>query len=152
VATVQAFFGSALRAAAAGLPANDFVKLLQAEGLGTRRSTVLQLYKVAKGLTVAAEGEPYANQHEVPYGSALGQWPTKKAAGIRQNVKIVYRDRTTGDYKTVPYSTITANGMTRQAAIAAAIDSYADNAERYNQDLVGAFHSSAQLMIPDTTP
>lgn len=134
------------------MPANDFVKLLQAEGLGTRRSEVLKLYRIAKGITVAAEGEPYANPHEVPHGAALGQWPTKKAGGIRQNVKIVYKDRVTGDYKVTHYSTITANGLTRQQAIAQAIDAYADAAERYNQDLVGAFHSSAQLMIPDTTP
>lgn len=152
MALPQAFFGSALRAAAAGLPANDFVKLLQAEGLGTRRSEVLKLYRIAKSLTVAAEGEPYANPGEVPSGQALGQWPTKKAGGIRQNVKLVYKDKTTGDYKVTHYSTITANGMTRNAAVAAATNAYADAAERYNQELVGAFHSSAQLMIPDTTP
>lgn len=148
MAKPQAFFGSALRAAAAGLSATDFVKLLQAEGLGTRRSEVLKLYRVAKALTVAAEGEPYANPNEVPHGAALGPWPTKNATGIRQNVKLVYQDRTTGDYKVVHYSTISDNGITRASAVSAAINAYAGNAENYNQDFIGAFHSSAQLMQP----
>jgi hypothetical protein len=152
MASPQAFFGTALRAAAAGYTANDFVRLLREEGMGTRRSTVLALYKQAKSLVLAAEGEPYANPHEVPYGTALGQWPVKNPQGIRQNVKILYKDKVTGDYKVTHYSVITPNGITRQQAVNQAIASYADTASRYGQELIGAFHSSAQLQVQGIGP
>ncbi len=147
MARVQAFFGNAIRAAASGIGANEFVRLLQAEGLGTRRGEVLKIFSIAKSLTVASVEEPYRNPHAIPSGNELGQWPVKTPGGIRQNVKIVYRDKTTGDYKTTHYSVLTVNGLTREQATAQAVAAYADAAERYNQELVGAFHSSAQLQV-----
>lgn len=147
MATVQALFGSAIRAAASGLSANEFYRSLQASGLGSRRSEVLKLFSQAKSLTVAAEAEAFANQLAIPTGHELGAWPVKDPGGVRQNVRILYRDRVTGDFKVTYWSTVTPNGITRQEAVNAAVDAYSANAEDYNQDLVGAFHSSAQRLV-----
>ena len=148
MAAVQAFFGSAIRAAASGYSANDFVNLLRAEGMGTRRSEVLKLYKVARQLVSVGAEEPFRNPHAVPTGEEMSPWPTNNATGVRQNVRLVYQDKVTGDYKVTFWSTITANGIPRSEAVATAINAYAGTAERYNQILTGAFHSSAQLMTP----
>lgn len=147
MAVVSSFFGSAVRAAASGFGANEFVRLVQAEGLGTRRSEVLKVFKQAKALVVASKEEPFRNPYAVPTATEMGQWPVKNPAGIRQNVKIVYRDKVTGDYKTTHYSVLTPNGITREQAMAEAVAAYADAAERYGQMLVGAYHSSAQMQV-----
>jgi hypothetical protein len=108
---------------------------------------VLKVFREAKALTVTSAEEPFRNPRAVPSGLELGQWPVKNPGGIRQNVKIVYRDKVTGDLKTTHYSVLTPNGMTREQATSEAIAAYADAAERYGQELVGAYHSSAQLQV-----
>jgi hypothetical protein len=61
---------------------------------------------------------------------------------------LVYRDRTTGNISKTYYSVVSDTGVTRESAISQAIGAYSDNAEQYNQDLIGAVHTSAYQMVP----
>jgi hypothetical protein len=121
---------------------------LQAAGIGARRQEVQRLFKVAKGIEVASRDEIFRPQDQVPEGDALAPWPVKNPGGIAQTVTLVYRDRATGERKTTHWRTITPNGMKREQAIATAIAAYAEHADDYEQDLEGAVHTSAQLLVP----
>lgn len=148
MARILGAFPAALIASRGGLSANAFYRELQAQGFGARRSEVLQLFKIAKTITTASPEEPFRDITLVPDSSQLQSWPTKKATGIRQNVTITYRDRTTGQIKQTFWSTINSSPLTREQAIATAIDAYSEHAEAYDQDLIGAVHTSAYNLEP----
>jgi hypothetical protein len=141
-------FPAALNAARAGMSANAFYRELQASGFGARRSEVLQLYKTATGIVSRTQEEPFRPLNQVPLQSEIGTWPTKGATGIVQTVSLAYRDRTTGTIKQTWWRNTSPNGITREEAIAAAIDAYSEHAESYNQDLIGAVHTSAYNLSP----
>lgn len=143
-------FPAALNAARGGMSANAFYKELQASGFGARRSEVLQLYKTALSIVTRTPDEPFRDQNAVPTAQEIGTWPTRDATGIAQTVSLTYRDRTTGTIKQTWYRTVTPNGITRQAAIAEAIDAYSEHAESYGQDLIGAVHTSSYNLTPWT--
>lgn len=142
-------FGNALRAVSSGYSANEFYRTLQAEGYGARRSEVLKLYAQARTIVSQGAQEPYRNPHAIPTAGERGTWPTRGATGLRQNVTLTYRDKTTGDYKSVHWSTISRGGITRAEAVQRAIDAYSGTADAYEQEFVGAYHASAQDMIAD---
>lgn len=148
MARILGAFPAALIAARGGLSANAFVRQLAESGFGARRTEALQLFKIAKSITTAAPEEPFRDLSLVPDSSQLQSWPTKKATGIRQNVSITYRDRTTGQIKQTFWSTVGTSPLTREQAIATAIDAYSEHAEAYDQDLIGAVHTSAYNLVP----
>jgi hypothetical protein len=139
---------AALIAARGGLSANAFARELQAQGFGARRSEVLELFKVAKGIVTRTQEEPFRPLNQTPLQSEIGTWPTKGATGIVQTVSLAYRDRTTGSIKQTWWRNTSQNGITREEAIAAAIDAYSEHAESYEQDLIGAVHTSAYNLSP----
>lgn len=141
-------FPAALIAARGNMSATAFYNELREAGQAARKSEVFNLFKIARGIVAASQTEPFANPHEVPSGSQLPPWPTKNATGVRQNVSITYRDRTTGQIKQTFWSTVTPNGITRETAVATAIDAYSEHAESYDQDLIGAVHTSAYALLP----
>lgn len=143
MARILGLFPAALTAARNEMSANAFAREIQAQGLGARRSEVLALYKIARGVVARTAEEPFRPQESVPQGSEMGIWPVKNPAGIAQTVTITYRDRTTGQIKQTWWSTVTPNGITRERAVAEAIDAYSEHAESYEQDLIGAVHTSA---------
>jgi hypothetical protein len=140
--------GLALLSADSGVSANQFYRDLQAAGIGGRRSEVLQLYKIARGIIAKSPDEPFRDIRTAPTSSDLVPYPTRKATGIRQTVTLVYRDRITGKQLVTYHSTTSAEGVTRETAMATAINAYSDHAERYEQDLVGAVHTGAQFYQP----
>lgn len=148
MARALGIFPSALLAASRGLSANALYRELQQIGLGARRSDVLALYKVARGIVSTSAQEPFRDVTAVPTGSEISPWPTRKATGFTQTVTLVYRDRTTGSLAQTYYRTNNTQPVTRENAMASAISAYADHAEEYNQDLVGAVHTSTYQNIP----
>ena len=139
---------AALVAARGGMSANQFYRQLQAEGYGARRGEVLQLYKTALNIVHRTPDEPFKELGTVPSGSEVGIWPTRDKTGLAQTVALTYRDRTTGNIKQTWYRTVTPHGMTREQAIAQAIGAYSEHAESYEQDLIGAVHTSAYNLSP----
>lgn len=148
MARILGAFPAALRAAEAGMSANAFVKALAESGYGARRAEVLQLYKIARGVTARTPEEPFRPQHSVPQANEIGQWPTRNKTGVAQTVTLTYRDRTTGEIKQTWYRTVNENPITRERAVAEAIDAYSEHAESYEQDLIGAVHTSAYNLTP----
>lgn len=141
---------SALLAAREGISANQFYRDLQAAGIGARRSEVLSLYKIARGIISKSPDEPFRDIRTSPTSSDLTPYPTRRATGIRQTVTLVYRDRITAHQQTTYWSVTSENGVNRELALATAINAYADHAERYGQDLIGAIHTGAQQYMPWT--
>lgn len=141
-------FPAALNAAAEGMSANEFDRRLRELGMGARRSEVLALYKIAVNIVIQSPNEPFRDVREVPTGEHLIPAPTKRATGIRQVVTLAYRDRTTGHISQTYWSAVSQNGITRERALATAIDAYSEHAVSYDQDLIGAVHTSAYALTP----
>src|SRR5260370_16373107 len=150
MAKILGAFPAALIAARGGLSANAFAREMQASGYGARRSEVLQLYKVARSVVSRTSEEPFRPLGQVPLASEIGTWPTKGATGIVQTVSLTYRDKTTGTIKQTWWRNVSPNGITREAAIAGAIDAYSEHATAYEQDLIAAVHTPAYNLTPFT--
>jgi hypothetical protein len=149
---ILGLFPSALIAARGGLSERQWEREARALGIGARSSEMLQLWRVAKSITVRSPEEPFRDISRVPRGNDIVPWPSRKATGIAQNVTLTYRDRTTGQIKQTFWRTVTPNGITREQALATAIDAYSEHAESYEQDLIGAVHTSAYRLTPDLLP
>lgn len=139
---------AALLSARGGQSANAFYRELQSLGMGARRSEVLALHKLAVGIVTRSPDEPFRDITKIPAGHEMQPWPTKKATGIMQNVTLVYRDRITGTILNTYWRNTSENGIKRETAMATAINAYSDHAESYNQDLIGAVHTSSYNMVP----
>ena len=148
MARVLGLFPAALDAARGGMSANQFLRELAAQDLAPRRTEGLQLYKIARSIVATHADEPFRPQGAVPTASEIQLWPTRREAGIAQTVTLTYRDMTTGQIKQTWWSIKTEAGMTREAAVAAAIDAYSEHAESYGQELIGAVHTSAYRYSP----
>jgi hypothetical protein len=148
VARVLGLLPSALRAARAGLTATEWYKMLRVQGIAPRQSEAYRLYSQAVGLVQSHPGEIGAPQGQKPRVGELEVYPTAKATGVMQTVTIYYRDNTTGAIQKVFYRVTSKTGVKRSTAVKQAIEAYSGQAERYNQELVDAVHSSAYRMEP----
>lgn len=140
--------GAAINAASAGMSANAFYRELRALGMGARRSEVLQLYKLANGIVSRNPDEPFRDIRQPPSAADMAAWPTRKAEGVQQVVTLIYRDRVTGHILPTYYRMSSSEGVARETAMATAINAYSDHADSYEQDLVGAVHTSVYRLTP----
>lgn len=148
MASILGAFSAALGAASRGISANQFARELQAAGAGARRSEVLNLYRIARDIHNQSGEEIFRDITQTPHANEIIAWPSRTASGIRQNVTLVYRDRTTGQLLRTYYSVTSASGIPRETAVGSAINAYASNADEYNQDLVGAVHTGSYRYTP----
>lgn len=148
MARILGLFPAALNAVREGLSANAFYSALKSEGIAPRRAEALQLYKMSKAISSQSGEEPYRPVGSAPSGNEISPWPSKSATGVRQNVTILYRDRVTGQISRTYYAHRSQGGVTREEAMATAIGAYQDHAESYNQDLIGAVHTSTYEYLP----
>lgn len=139
---------SALRAARAGLTATEWYKLLRIQGIAPRQSEAYKLFSQAVSLVANAPNEIGAPQSQKPRVAELPVYPTAKATGVMQTVTLLYRNRTTGAINQVFYRVTSKAGVTRSQAVKKAVEAYAGNAENYDQEMIGAVHSSAYRMEP----
>lgn len=142
------FLGSAIRAAKEGMSANKWLAALRAAGTGVRRAVGLRLFGLAKGIAAEAGEEPTRDLDVVPSLAEMPPSPTRNSEGVLQTVRLVYRERVTGNLREVFHSTVSTSGITRQEAIDNAIDAYAAHSAEYQTDLVGAVHTSAIRLVP----
>lgn len=148
MARILGSFGTIMASIQQGYSANATYRELQNQGIGARRSEVLALYKLAKGIVAGSPDEVFRDITAVPTASEITPWPTAKATGFAQTVTLVYRDRTTGSYAQTYYRVSNPQPVTRESVMATAASAYADTAEQYNQDLIGALHTSTYENIP----
>lgn len=142
--------GAALNAAREGMSANAFDRELRSLGMGARRSEVLNLYRIANAIVSKNPEEPFRDITQAPNAEHMSPWPTKRAEGVQQVVTLIYRDRITGKILPTYYRVSSPEGIIRETAMATAINAYAEHAEAYNQDLVGAVHTSSYRLTPFT--
>jgi hypothetical protein len=148
MARVLALFPSALYAASQRMSQAAFERYARSLGMGARNTEMRELFRIAQGIVARSPESPYADPFAIPAGNEVQPWPTKSATGVRQNVVITYRDRTTGKILKTYYSVHSENGIARDEAVAKGIDAYASHADRYNQDLIGAIHTSSYRNVP----
>lgn len=148
MAKVLGLLPGALVAARNDVSANQFYRELRAVGLAARRSEVLELFKFAKGITSRSPEEPFRDITRAPTGQEITPWPTRKATGIRQQVTLLYRDRTTGRISQTYWATNNENAVTRELAMAQAVSAYSAHADEYDQDLIGAVHTGSYSNTP----
>lgn len=148
MAKILGLFPSALAAASRGMTERAWEREARSLGMGARSSEMLQLWRVAKSITTRSPGEPFKDISLVPSGTDIQDWPSKNATGIVQNISITYRDKATGAIKQTFYRTKGTDAVTRENALAMAIDAYSDAAERYGQELIGAVHTSTYRLVP----
>jgi hypothetical protein len=141
-------FGSAIRAASEGLSAGAWLRALSESGAGIRRQVGLRLYAEAR--VVAAESGQEATRplDQVPTLSEMPPVATRATEGVLQTVRLVYRERVTGNLRVVFHSTKSSEGITREQAVQNAIDEYSEHSEEYQTTLVGAAHTSAVRLVP----
>jgi hypothetical protein len=144
-------FGSAIRAAAEGLSANAWLRSLAEAGAGVRRAVGLQLYAQARAVAAEAGEEPTRPLDQIPTLGESPPTPTRNSEGLLQTVRLVYREKVTGNLRVVYHSTVSEAGITRQQAIDNAIDAYASHSEEYQTTLVGAAHTSSRRLTPAYT-
>lgn len=130
------------------MSANAFYRELRALGTAPRRTEALQVFGMAKGIIARTPEEPFRDVRQAPSRSEIGRWPSKNATGIVQTVSLIYRDRITGQIQQTWWRTVTDNGITRERAMAMATAAYSDHAESYDQDIIGAIHTSAYELVP----
>jgi hypothetical protein len=141
-------FGSAVRAAGEGLSASAWLRALQEAGTGIRRQTGLRLFAEARRVSAEAGEEPTRDLGQRPRLDEMPPVATRASEGVLQTVRLVYRERVTGNLRVVFHSTKSEAGITRQEAIDNAIDEYAAHSEEYQTTLVGAVHTSAVRLTP----
>jgi hypothetical protein len=124
---------SALRAVGEGLSANQWAAAIRESGAGIRRQVALRIYGQARAL--AAE---------------YGQEPTRPSSGVLQTVQLFYRERVTGNIVQRFFNVKTTEGITREEAISQAIGANSANAQRYEQELIGAVHTGTALLVPQS--
>lgn len=142
------YLGSAVRAAAEGMSANAWLKVMAEAGTGIRRAVGLRLYAQAKNIAAESRQEPLRALNQIPRLSQMPPSPTRGTTGVLQTVRLVYREKVTGNLRTVFHNTLSDGGVTRQEAIDAAIAAYEPHSEEYQNELVGAIHTSAVRLVP----
>lgn len=148
MARILSALPAALLAASRGASANQYYRGLREVGMGARRAEVLQLFKLARAVWNESGDEIFRDITTTPHGDEILPWPSRRATGLRQNVTLIYRDRTTGTISRTNWSTVTEDGIAREQAMASAIDAYSPHAESYGQDLIGAVHTGSYRYTP----
>lgn len=138
----------ALRAVSEGLSANQWLSALRESGTGIRRAVGLRIFAEARTLAAEYGSEPTRPLDRAPTFAESKQWPTRGSEGVLQTVRLFYREAVTGRVIDRFYNVKTAAGLTRAEAIQRAVDANADNATRYQQTLIGAFHTGTALLVP----
>ncbi|SRR5579872_4327122 len=150
MARILGMLPAALEAVKRGANATQFYNALKAIGEAPRQSEAYALFKHAAAIHANAGDEAFRPLGSVPTATEMTDWPTKSASGIQQRVLLVIRDRTTGVQSTTYYSVNSQNGVTREEAIAQAIQAADANNERYKSDVIGAAHMSTYRLVPFT--
>ena len=131
-----------------GLSANAFLRTLAESGAGVRRQVGLRIYGQAKMLAAEYADEPTRPLDRAPTLAESRQWPTRSTEGVLQTVRLFYREAVTGRVVDRFYNVKTDTGLTRQEAVNRAIDANTANATRYQQTLIGAFHTGTAILVP----
>lgn len=139
-----------LRAVQEGMTGAHTLQLFREFGLGMRTQDFYALWGNAQTVVRETGEEATRPLDQVPNAAETPPYPANPNAepGVLQTVRLTYREKVTGKYRVVYHSVKTANGITRQDAINAAIDAYSAHSEEYQTTLAAAAHTSAIRITP----
>ena len=139
----------ALQGVQEGLSASAALRDFRAAGGHVADSTWYKVYGEVAAQISLREGIYDEPQNLRPVASEIQQWTTVRATGYVQQVEVLVRDRGTGEIISVPYSSMGKTLRSRRAVIAEALDVYSDeNAEKYNQQILGAVYTGTYAASP----
>lgn len=131
-----------------GLTGQQVLSALQEEGLGIRRQQFYRLWGTARAIAAEAGLEPTRPLDQAPELANIPPVATNAAEGYLHTVRLVYKERVTGNQRVVYHSTKSDTPLTRQEAIDEAIDAYQAHSEEYETDLIAAVHTSVIHLVP----
>lgn len=139
----------ALQGVEAGLSARQALALFREAGGHVADATWFKVYSEVAANISLREGiydEP-TDLH--PVAGEIQTWTTSKATGYVQQVEVLVRDRGTGEVISVPYSAMGRELQTRREVLNKALSVYSDdNAEKYNQQVLGAVYTGTYQAVP----
>lgn len=139
----------ALQSVLEGLSARAGLRAFRESGGRVGNSTWFQLRGEMERMVSDREGVYNEPQRLRPVASEIQQWTTQRAKGYFQQVEVLVRERATGTVISVPYTSISRNLRSRNAIIKEALDVYSDdNAQKYNQVILGAVYSGTFQAVP----
>ena len=137
----------AIRAVGEGISANRWIAAMRESGTGVRRQVGLRVFGQAKALVAEYGNEPTRPLDSVPTADEMKPWPTRASSGVLQTVQLFYRERVTGRIVQRFYNVKSETGVTREAAVNAAIEANAAGAEEYEQEFIGGYHTGSARLV-----
>jgi hypothetical protein len=139
----------ALQGVQEGLSARAALRDFRSAGGHVADSTWYKVYGEVAAQVSLREGIYSEPQNLRPVASEIQQWSTVRATGYIQQVEVLVRDKGTGEIISVPYSSLGKTLRSRRSVINEALEVYSDeNAEKYNQTILGAVYSGTYQGIP----
>jgi hypothetical protein len=139
----------ALQSVLEGLSARAGLKQFREAGGRVANQTWFALRGEMEAMVASREGVYNEPQRLRPTAAEIQTWTTTKAQGYVQQVEVLVRERGTGQIVSVPYTSIGRTLRSRAAIIEESLDVYSDdNAEKYNQQILGAVYSGTYQAVP----
>lgn len=132
-----------------GRSATSGLAAYRAAGGNVRTQTWYRLHGEVQSALAGRIGEASAPLDRAPGGDETTKWTTRNAGGFLQQVEVLVRDRATGEVMAKPFSVTGEAMLTRGEAISQALDAYMDNADEYEEQVLGAVHVGAYELVPD---
>jgi hypothetical protein len=139
----------ALQGVQAGLSARAALRDFRQAGGRVADSTWYKVYGEVAAQISLREGIYDEPQNLRPTANEIQTWSTVRASGYVQQVEVLVRDRGTGEIISVPYTSLGKTLRSRRSVINEALEIYSDeNAEKYNQSILGAVYSGTYAAQP----
>lgn len=139
---------AAIRAAKAGLSANQGLEAAKAADVSIRRQDWLALYREVRAALKAGAIETMQPLGRRPYATEFKVMSTVEATGFMQYVDVWVKDRETGEIRIRPYSIRTDFVMTRADAVATTLDRMQEHADAYGERILGAVYTGTYILVP----
>jgi len=142
----------ALQGVEAGLSARAALAAYRDAGGHVADATWFKTYAEVAAHISEREGIFGERQEGTPYASEIQQWETIKAQGYAHQVEVLARERETGEIVSIPYTVMSHELQDRTDVINQALEIYSDeNAQRYNQQILGAVYTGTYQAVQTGT-
>jgi len=140
----------ALDAIQKGLSAREGLQAFREAGGRIANQTWFKLTGELQAMLAEREGVLDEPHNRIPTASEIKRWGTTNAKGFIQQVEVLARDRETGQIISIPFSHTAKTLRSRRAVLKDALSVYSDdNAQRYNQSILGAVYTGTYEAVPE---
>lgn len=132
----------------AGHSLEQAFRFAQQRGFQVSRQTFTKAYGAARAELEAGAVEPLRPLNRFPVGDEINQRDTVRATGYSQKVLVLARDKRTREIIVKPWTMTSRGLLTRQGAIAQAVEAYREFEDRYNQTVIGGVYAGTFQLTP----